>query len=43
MLESQKARMLEEGEDRAKLRYAELERELEDKTQEFEDTLREMQ
>jgi hypothetical protein len=43
MLESQKARMLEEGEDRAKLRYAELEHELEDKTQEFEDTLREMQ
>ena len=43
MLESQKARMLEEGEDRAKIRYSELERELEDKTQEFEDTLREMQ
>ena len=40
VLESQKARMLEEGEDRAKIRYAELERELEDKTQEFEDTIR---
>jgi hypothetical protein len=35
--------MLEEGEDRAKLRYTELEREIEEKTVEFEDTLREMQ
>jgi t-SNARE complex subunit (syntaxin) len=43
LLETQKARMLEEGEDRAKLRYTELEREIEEKTVEFEDTLREMQ
>jgi hypothetical protein len=43
VLETQKARMLEEGEDRAKLRYTELEREIEEKTVEFEDTLREMQ
>ena len=42
LLETQKARMLEEGEDRAKQRYTELERELEDKTLEFEETLREM-
>ena len=42
LLETQKARMLEEGEDRAKQRYTELERELEEKTTEFEDTLREM-
>jgi len=43
LLETQKARMLEEGEDRAKMRYTELEREIEEKTVEFEDTLREMQ
>jgi hypothetical protein len=41
-LEAAKARLLEEGEDKAKQRYSELERELEDKTTEFEDTLREM-
>jgi t-SNARE complex subunit (syntaxin) len=42
-LESQKARMMEESEDRAKIRYLELERELDEKTQDFEETLRDMQ
>jgi hypothetical protein len=35
--------MMEESEDRAKIRYLELERELDEKTQDFEETLRDMQ
>lgn len=42
VLESLKSRMVEESEDRAKSRYLELERELEEKTQEFEESLSEM-
>ena len=42
-LESQKARLIDETEDRAKQRYLELEKELDEKTRDFEDTLREMQ
>ena len=35
--------MIDETEDRAKQRYLELEKELDEKTSDFEDTLREMQ
>jgi hypothetical protein len=35
--------MIDETEDRAKQRYLELEKELDEKTRDFEDTLREMQ
>ena len=38
-LESTKTRLFEESEDRAKQRYIELERELEEKNREFEETV----
>ena len=41
-LDTQKVRMVEESESRAQLRQVELEKELEDKTREYEDTIKEM-
>jgi hypothetical protein len=42
-LESQKTRLVEESEDRAKTRLLELEHELEEKTANFEETIAELQ
>ena len=43
LLESQKTRLVEESEDRAKIRYHELEHELDEKTHNFEETIAELQ
>lgn len=42
-LDTQKLRMIEESEVRAKNKQTELERELEEKTKEYDDTIKEMQ
>ena len=42
-LDTQKIRMMEESEERSKLKLFDLERELEDKTHEFEEAMKEMQ
>lgn len=41
-LDTQKFKMIEESEERAKYKQIELERELEEKTTEYEETIREM-